>query len=167
MGQGVPVIVIAVVFDALRIFLKCSGFWASLGRCVMYCGGSAVYHQQLLVSWKQNSCCCMLPRRWRGRLFRIPALILFGNVMAIAIGLFGWLTIGLVLITNARIFTEHASHKLWLVAFSSTKFNYRFITRVHRYDRKMYHAQIKTIKTLEKLREMAMIRSCSTSATIY
>lgn len=155
-GKGVPVIVIAVVFDALRIFFEM--FWIfGPALAVAYCTaeGSAVLSSATfgVLETKTAAAACSLAGGAAGY-FASPALILFGNVMAIAIGLFGWLTIGLVLIiTNARIFTEHASHKLWLVASlliseipiigSLPAFTVTIV--------KMYHAQIKNDKeTLEK-----------------
>lgn len=148
-SRGVPVIVIAVVFDVLRIFFEM--FWifgpALAGiYCIAQTNDVAIVGGLLAKG-------CVAGTAALGY-FGGPALMLFGNVMAIAIGLFGWLTIGLVLIiTNARIFTEHASHKLWLVGSlliseipiigSLPAFTVTIV--------KMYHAQIKKDKeTLKK-----------------
>lgn len=46
--------------------------------------------------------------------FALPVFAVFGSIMAMAVGLIGWLALGLwVAMTNARIFKANASGGLW------------------------------------------------------
>jgi hypothetical protein len=117
-GRALPVIAVSFVFDALRSFFGM--FWLfGPALAAAYCDTAL---SDTLATWtfgllgaKTAATACAAGATVAGSLLSAP-LIIFGTVMGMAIGLFGWLTVGLVLMmTNSRIFTEHAGHSLMAI----------------------------------------------------
>ena len=104
------VVIIALLFDALRAFF--SMFWLFgpamvAGYCMKEVGGVMVVGKLLATGCVALSAAAGVAAN--------GALIAFGTVMAMAIGLVGWLLVGWAIVgTNARIFTEHPGHSLWM-----------------------------------------------------
>ncbi len=116
-AKASPVLVIALIFDALRfVFEQFWFFGPALGA--LYCTSkvnSAVGTNVAGAAGKAIAAGCSAVAGAAGY-FGAPAFTAFGIVMAIAVGLFGWMTVGLILIiTNARIFKENEGHALWFV----------------------------------------------------
>lgn len=100
-GRAVPILLICVVFDALRFI--CEQFWFF---------GPAIAAAYCTTQGIAAGMACTTAVAAIG-FFGATAITAFGVIMAMAVGLFGWMTIGLVLImTNARIFKENASSAL-------------------------------------------------------
>lgn len=100
-GRAVPILLICAVFDALRFI--CEQFWF-FGPAIAtaYCTTKGII----------LGTACTTTVAAIG-FFGSAAITAFGVIMAMAVGLFGWMTIGLALImTNARIFKENASGAL-------------------------------------------------------
>ncbi len=116
--RATPVLVICLVFDALGSFFAM--FWLiGPALAAAYCvaeGGTALETWTLgLLGTKTAAAVCSYGAVKAGAILSAP-LTTFGTVMDMAIGLFGWLTVGLILIiTNARIFKENVSHTVWFV----------------------------------------------------
>lgn len=101
-----PVLILSFIFDALRFMF--SQFWF-FGPVLIGIGTSAV------VGGVTGKVAGVIAGG--ASVLGAPELQIFGIVMAMAVGLLGWLTIGLLLIiTNARIFKENAGNTLWFIA---------------------------------------------------
>lgn len=117
--KALPVLVIALVFDALRFVFE--QFWffgpALAGvYCTAKVNGVLTAWTTGLLGAKTAAAACGAGATVAGY-FGAPAFEAFGVVMAIAVGLFGWMTVGLILIiTNSRIFKENEGHALWFIA---------------------------------------------------
>lgn len=147
-----PVLIVCFIFDALRFLFE--QFWL-LGPALagIYC---ATQTSDIAVIGELLTKGCLVGASALGY-FGGPALVVFGTVMAMAVGLFGWLTVGLMLLmTNARIFKQHPSHSLWLV-ISLLISEIPLIGSIPALTitvGKMYHTQIKTDKeALKKHRD--------------
>lgn len=137
-----PVLIIAVIFDALRIMFEQFWFFGpalAAAYCTAKVSGTVGTIGETLCSAGAGA----------AGYFGSPAIIAFGAVMAIAVGLFGWMTIGLMLImTNSRIFKENEGQALWFVGsllLSATP----IIGTIPGFigaTGKMYHTQIKKDK---------------------
>jgi hypothetical protein len=103
-GKAVPVLAVAVIFDALR--LMCEWLWvfgpALAGLyCVAQVGDTAVVGGLLATA-------CTAGAAATG-VVGVEVLMPLGVVLAMGVGLLGWLTVGLILLmTNGRIFKENA-----------------------------------------------------------
>jgi hypothetical protein len=98
-GKALPALVIAGIFDALRCFFNL--FWlfgpALLGTAAAY--GASQYGG----TWAGS----VIGAATAGvtGYFGSPLFVMFGSVMAIAVGILGWLTVGLFLaFINMRIY---------------------------------------------------------------
>lgn len=105
-GKAVPVLAICLVFDAGRFLFE--QFWL-FGPIFIAAGTDAAVGGGLTGKIVGGAV---------GLATRIPlvsgGLEVFGVVMAMAVGLLGWLTIGtLLMLTNSRIFKENG---FWFVA---------------------------------------------------
>jgi hypothetical protein len=108
--QAAPVIVVGAIFDAVRIFFE--WFWF-FGPAVgaLYC--TAKVSGTIGTSLGGTLCGGLASV---AGYFGSPALVAFGTVMAIAVGLLGWMVVGLfLLVKNPRIFKENAGHALWFI----------------------------------------------------
>lgn len=114
--KAAPVLVVAGVFDALRFIFEQFWFFGP-ALAATYCTvAGADTTVGAAAGTKVVAAGCTAVSGVVGY-FGAPAIAAFGVVMAIAIGLFGWMTVGLMLMmTNARIFKEHSGHTLWFVA---------------------------------------------------
>lgn len=100
-----PVLILAVIFDILRFLFEWFVFFGpalAAGLCTAATGGTL-----------SLGVICGVAAAGGG-IAAAPALETFGIVMAMAVGLIGWLVIGIILLkANARIFRENA---VWFVA---------------------------------------------------
>lgn len=114
-GKASFVLVIALILDAARLMFEMFWFFGP-ALAALYCANSVsdtVGTTVTKVAGGAITAGCTALAGVAG-FFGSPAIAAFGVVMAIAIGLFGWLVIGLILMwTNARIFKENA---LWFVS---------------------------------------------------
>ena len=108
-----PVLIVTGIFDALRFV--CEQFWFfGPALAAIYC--TAAVSEKIGSLGGATAAGCGMVAGVAGY-FGEPAIAAFGVVMAIAVGLFGWMTVGLILImTNGRIFEEHEGHALWFAA---------------------------------------------------
>jgi len=105
--KAAPVLTVAVIFDLLRIFFVLFWFFGP-ALAAAYCANTASGWVGSL--WGLTAATCTVGATAAGAAIS-AVTIPFGVVMAMAVGLFGWLTVGLILVkTNARIFKENA---LW------------------------------------------------------
>ncbi|MFA5744650.1 MAG: hypothetical protein WC887_00285 [Candidatus Paceibacterota bacterium] len=135
-----PVLIIAGIFDLLRIMFEQFWFFGP-AIAATYCTAKV----SGMVGTTIGSTICGAGASVIGTVGS-PAIIAFGVVMAMAVGLFGWMTIGLVLImTNSRIFKENEGQILWFVGsllLSETPI-IGTIPGLTGATIKMYHTQIK------------------------
>ena len=104
--KALPVLVACLIFDALRFMFN--QFWF-FGPVLIGIGTSA------MVGGVTGKVAGVIVGG--ASVLGAPELQVFGIVMAMAVGLFGWCTVGLLLmITNARIFKENAGNALWFIA---------------------------------------------------
>lgn len=102
-----PVLVISVVFDALRLLFQMFWFFGP-ALAALYCTSKI----SGAVGTYGGGALCAAGATAAG-FFGAPAIAAFGVVMAMAVGLFGWLAVGgWLMATNSRIFKENA---LWFV----------------------------------------------------
>ncbi|MFA6414416.1 MAG: hypothetical protein WC217_01425 [Candidatus Paceibacterota bacterium] len=103
-GKAAPALVVGALFDALRLLFEMFWFFGP-ALAALYCtvkgGGGAIV-----------AALCGTTAAAVGTV-GVSAITAFGVIMAMAVGLFGWLVIGLYLMrTNSRIFKENA---LWFI----------------------------------------------------
>lgn len=116
--RALPIIAVCFVFDALRFFFGLFWFFGP-ALAAVYCTSevSSILESSTfgLLGAKTSAVACSAVIGVAGYLGE-PIFAAFGIIMAMVIGLFGWLTVGLALmLTNARIFKEHDNHALKLV----------------------------------------------------
>ncbi|MFA6502842.1 MAG: hypothetical protein WCT45_01120 [Candidatus Paceibacterota bacterium] len=108
-GKAAPVLVVAGIFDLIRIFFEMLWFFgpALVGLyCADKVGDVAVVGKALIAA-------CTYGATTVG-VVGAPAIEAFGVIMAIAVGFFGWLFIGfLLVIKNPRIFQKNAGNIAW------------------------------------------------------
>ena len=104
-GKAMPVLIVAGVFDLIRIFFEQFWFFGP-ALAGWYCTTKlAIYITQILAAAVCGSSATLVG------FFGSEAIEAFGAIMAMAVGLLGWLTVGLmILLTNARIFKENSLH---------------------------------------------------------
>lgn len=106
-AKALPVLILAGAFDLIRVFFEMFWFFGPV-----FAGAAAAAAAQGGVLGAVAGVIAGGAAATVGA----PALEAFGIIMAIAVGLIGWMTIGLVLLlTNARIFRENAGNALWFV----------------------------------------------------
>lgn len=112
-----PVLVVCALFDALRIFFEQFWFFGPALAMVACTGVGGAIVGWVTGTWlgtKIAATVCgtaLAVAEYLGIGVPIEA---FGVLMAMAVGLMGWLTVGLILVwTNARTFEENAGHALW------------------------------------------------------
>jgi hypothetical protein len=107
-----PILVIAGIFDLLRLFFEQFWFFGP-ALAAVYCTSKV----SGVVGTTIGGLICTAGAGAVGYVGS-GAIESFGVVMAMAVGLFGWMTVGLMLIMmNGRIFKENEYHSLWF-AFS-------------------------------------------------
>lgn len=109
-AKASPVLVVCVIFDALRIFFE--QFWF-FGPALAAVACTNIVSGWVGSLWGLTAAACAAAGGVLGYFGAAP-IEAFGVIMAMAVGLMGWLAIGLMLIvSNARIFEENAGHALW------------------------------------------------------
>lgn len=150
-AKALPILAIGFVFDALRFLFEQFWFFGP-ALAAAYCAAKT---SDVAIIGGLLEKACVAGAATLGY-FSGPELTVFGFVMAMAIGLLGWLTVGLALrMTNARIFKEHPGHFLWFI-FSFGIAETPIIGAFPAFTSiilKMYYAQIK--KDKESLRKYA------------
>jgi len=151
--KALPVLSICLIFDAVRFLFEQFWFFGP-ALAVVYCTNKTGEWAGSL--WGLTAAACTAAGGVVGY-FGVAALTAFGVVMAIAVGLFGWLTVGLILIIfNGRIFKENEGHTLWFIfslLISETPIigSLPGLTGI---TIKMYHTQIKKDKhAIKKYKE--------------
>src|SRR3989344_3915425 len=111
-SRATPILVVAVLFDVVRIFFEIFWFFGP-ALAALYCTSTVSGWVSSL--WGLTAAACAAVAAKAG-VVASAVTIPFGTIMAIAVGLFGWLTIGFLLMsTNARIF-KTPGNALWLIA---------------------------------------------------
>lgn len=117
-SRATLVLVLAIVFDALRAFFELFWFFGP-AIAAFYCTSATndvVGTSVSSVAGKVVAVTCSAASGVAG-FFAGPALVAFGVVMAMAIGFLGWMTIGLIIImTNPRILKENKGNGVWFIA---------------------------------------------------
>lgn len=108
-GKALPIIIVAFIFDLVRIFFE--WFWflgPALGALVCTAGvNGAIGANVTGVVGKTVATGCIVAAGAAG-FFTSETTIAFGVIMADMVALIGWLTIGLwIFTTNRRIFKEN------------------------------------------------------------
>lgn len=118
-GGAMPVLAICLIFDALRLLFEQFWFFGPAFAavvCTIKVGGVLKTVTLGLLGTKGAAAVCGGAASVLA-VYGAPIFEGFGVIMAMAVGLFGWLAVGLILIiTNARIFEENAGHALWFAA---------------------------------------------------
>ncbi len=110
-SKAAPMIVVAGVFDLVRIFFEMFWFFGP-ALVAVYCSMSVGDWVGSL--WGLTEAACTTAAGIAG-FYGAAITIPFGTTMAMATGLFGYLTLGLwILMKNPRIFIANASGSLWL-----------------------------------------------------
>jgi hypothetical protein len=119
-GKAMPVLIVCVVFDAVRLFFEQFWFFGPALAMVACTGAGGAIIEYVTAGWlgtKVAAALCgagLVVAEYLGVGVPIEA---FGVLMAMAVGLMGWLTVGLMLIlSSARMFEENAGHALWFTA---------------------------------------------------
>ncbi len=145
--KAMPVLAIAVMFDLVRMFFEWFWFFGPAVAAMACTAGvnTAIGTSVTGVIGKVVAGTCTGAAAVLG-MYGVAMTGTFGSIMAMAVGLFGWMTIGLILtIFNKRVFKENA---LWFVAslgiaelpFIGTIPSFTFAMW------RMYHSQIKREK---------------------
>ena len=116
-AKASPVLIIAIIFDAVRCFFEMFWFFgpALAGVGCTFGVNGWIGTTLVTVGGKLVAVGCAALAGVLG-FYGSGAIEAFGVVMALATGLIGWLTVGLILIiTNARIFKENEGHALWFI----------------------------------------------------
>lgn len=110
--RAVPVLIVCGVFDATRAFFEM--FWL-FGPLVIGAGTAAFVSSTLGGGAVASAVGTVAGvAAGAGSVYVDGILEIFGVVMAMAIGLFGWLSVnGWLLTTNIRIYKTNATNKLW------------------------------------------------------
>lgn len=116
-SRAIPVLVVAFIFDALRFLFDMFWFFGP-AIAALYCtsaANSALGTSVAGVAGKVVAVGCSAVAGVAGY-FAAPALIMFGVIMAMAIGLMGWMTIGfIILMTNPRILKGTGGNAVWFI----------------------------------------------------
>jgi len=109
-SKALPVIIVAGIFDAIRIFFEMFWFFGPAMAAIV-CAAKATEY----VGASAGNLLCGAAATVGG--VAISEITTpFGVVMAMAVGLFGFLTLGLwILMTNSRIFKANATGSLWFM----------------------------------------------------
>lgn len=116
-GKALPIVVVCVIFDLLRIFFEMFWFFGP-ALAAVYCTTVANTSLNASVGGAVGTAVagvCTAAATAAGIAFSAGIQTL-GIIMAMAIGLLGWLTVGfLLMLTNGRVFKENASSMLWML----------------------------------------------------
>lgn len=107
-----PVLAVGVIFDALRFFFDQFWFFGP-AFAGLYCA-SWISDKVGSLGGVTTALCGL--GATAVDFFAAAPIIAFGAVMAMAVGLFGWMTVGtFLLIKNPRIFQENAGNMAWFI----------------------------------------------------
>lgn len=110
-GKASPVVITAVVFDLVRLFFEWFWFFGP-ALAAAYCTAKV---GDVWVVGRMLTAGCVAVAGAAG-IAGIEISAPFGTIMAMAVGLFGFLTLGIIiLMTNARLFKTASSSPLWFV----------------------------------------------------
>ena len=110
-GRALPVLIVCAVFDALRLLFGMFWFFGP-ALAALYCTSTAGGWVGSLGGLTATACTAAAALGFYG--FALSAT--FGTVMAMAVGLFGWGTVTLILaITNPRIWKSNVRGWIWSV----------------------------------------------------
>ncbi len=110
-GKATPILALAIVFDALRMFFELFWFFGP-ALLAAYCASKVGNIWFIGVALQAA---CVGAAAVVGSIALAP-LAAFGTVMSIAFGLIGFLALGmLILTTNPRLFKTSATSKLWFI----------------------------------------------------
>lgn len=111
--RALPVIVVAGILDALRLFFTMFWFFGP-ALAAVYCNSKA--EEWVGALWGLTASACSAGAIAAGSaLFEVTAS--FGTIMAMMVGFAGFLGLGMwMLASNARIFKVNATHSLWFVS---------------------------------------------------
>ncbi len=119
--KAIPTIVVAVIFDLVRIFFE--WFWflgPALGAVICTAGVNSAIGASIAgtgVAGKVVAAGCSIAAAAAGTVFS-ETTIVFGTVMAEATAAAGWLTVGLLIfMTNRRIFKQNGEDATHVVLF--------------------------------------------------
>lgn len=118
-ARATPVVfVMAPIFDLLRIFFE--QFWLlgpALAAVGCTAGVNTVVGSNITEAIGKGVAVGCAALAGTAGFLSSGALVTFGMVIAMSIGLLGWLILGLYLVmTNGRIFRENATHGFWYVS---------------------------------------------------
>lgn len=117
-SKASPVLVVALIFDGLRILFDMFWFFGP-AMVAIYCtikvNGILTTVTFGLLGAKTAGAVCTTGAIAAG-IAGAAAITTFGIIMAMAIGFLGWLTVGFIIMsTNSRIFKDSPGHALWFV----------------------------------------------------
>lgn len=143
--KALPVLVVCVVFDALRFIFEQFWFFGP-ALAALWCGSKV---EGVWLVGKLLVAGCVAAASVVG-FYASPAIMGFGVIMAMAVGLIGWMTIGLILILfNRRILEENALQFASSLLVSEVPF-VGSIPAITIIVGKMYRTQIKVEKAALK-----------------
>lgn len=106
------VLILAIIFDALRFMCQQLWFFGPV-IVALYC--NAKVGGWFGSVWGLTATACTAGATALG-IYGLPVIATLGVIMAMALGLIGWLIIGFITITtNRRIFAENPANTLWFV----------------------------------------------------
>lgn len=109
--RAAPILALSVVFDVLRSLCGMLWFFGPV-LAAAWCADKV----SAVVGETVGEFFCTAGAAAAGAAAS-PLLGAFGAVAAMAVGLFGWMTIGLLIVlTNARLIKEHTGHSLWFAS---------------------------------------------------
>jgi len=117
--KATPVLVVCAIFDALRFM--CEMFWffgpaLAAAYCAAHVGDTLASWTFGLLGTKTAAIACSATAAALGAA-AVEITAPLGVILAIAVGLVGWLTIGLwIVMTNSRILKENEGNAIWFVA---------------------------------------------------
>lgn len=117
-GGALPVLAVSFVFDALRFLFE--QFWffgpALAGLyCTSKISGALTSLTAGTLGAGTAATACTATAGIVG-FYGVAVIEMFGAIMAMAVGLFGWLAVGLIILTtNSRIFKETSGNTLWFI----------------------------------------------------
>ncbi len=140
-GKALPILVLSAIFDALRFLFNMFWFFGP-ALAALYC--TSVVSDSVGSLGGATATACEAGGVVAGY-FGFGVLAIFGTIMAMVVGLVGWLAVGLImLLTNARIFKESLWFAGSLLASQIPFINAFPLLTVTTW--KMHHAQIKRDK---------------------
>lgn len=146
-GGTIPILALCAAFDAVRFLFEQFWFFGP-AMATAYCAAKGADVAGEVGAWLGGALCGTVS------IGLSEGFVIFGVAMAMAVGLLGWLTTGLILMTtNARIFTENVP--LFVVSLFISEMPFiGSIPALTLIVWRMYHVQIRKEKEdLEKYKK--------------